>query len=500
MEQLAQKKILNVTGMSKTYPGVIALNNVDFDLFEGEAHCLVGKNGAGKSTLIEILAGSIRSDKGKIEIFDKLYDHLTPMDSISLGIQTIHQVNQLIEGMTVAENIFIGSLKTNKANFFSLNNCIESAKKIFEFIGINIDPKMLVSDLSPVEKKILCIARAFSEEVKILILDEPTASLDKKVENKLFETIRNITKKGVGIIYISHNLSEIFKLGDRVTILRDGKKIATHFIKEIEEKTIINEMIGSKTKKFQREVRQINKSERLEIRNYSRKGFVNDVSFEVKKGEIFGIGGLVGSGRTELVRLLFGVDKKDSGELLYKGKNITPKTPIDAIEKGIGLLTEDRKKDGLMINRPIYENISLVKLVKSKELFLKLKKEKEVVLNISDKLNIVMPSIKQIVNNLSGGNQQKVVFAKWILANLEIIILDDPTVGVDVGTKEEIYNLMNELAKKDKIVIVISSDTPELVLVSDRIGIMRGGSMIKILKGKDATEENVLKYVLGTKN
>ena len=499
MKTKTQDKILEIKGMNKTYPGVRALDNVDFDLYEGEVHCLVGKNGAGKSTLIEILAGSIRSDSGKIEIFDQSYDYLTPIDSIALGIQTIHQSDQLIEEMTVAENVFVGNLKTNQAKFFSLASCMEATREIFKFIDVDIDPARLVVSLSPVEKKILCIARAFSRKVKILILDEPTASLDKEVEDKLFRIIGNIKQKGVGIIYISHNLVEIFQLGDRVTVLRDGKKISTDPIKEVTEETIISRMIAVKAKKFEKKAKNLSKDGRLKVLSYSKKGLIDNVSFEVKKGEIFGIGGLVGSGRTELVRMMFGVDKKDSGSLILGEEEITPKTPVEAIGNGIGLLTENRKKDGLMVERPIYENISLVKLVKSGEFFLRLARERNTVQDVSSKINIATPSIRQIVNNLSGGNQQKVVFAKWILANSDIIILDEPTLGIDVGAKEEIYNLMDSLSSQGKIIIMITSDNQELVSVSDRVGIMCEGSMVKILEGSDTTEENVLKYALGIK-
>jgi len=308
--QSAHKQVLKAVGIKKTYPGVTALDNVDFDLYEGEVHCLVGKNGAGKTTLIEIISGSISSDEGALEIFDHEYEHLNPHNSMSLGIQTVHQNNQLIEGMTVAENIFIGDLKMNRARFFSMNDCVKATEDIFKFIDINLEPKKLVSGLSPVERKILCIARAFSKSVKILILDEPTASLDREVEEKLFTVIKNIKESGVGIIYISHNLGEIFTLGDRVTVFRDGRKIATHTVEEIDEIKLIDDMIGTKARKFDRES-QIVEDEKLEIRNYSREGYVHNVSFEVKRGEIFGIGGLVGSGRTELARLIFGVDRKE---------------------------------------------------------------------------------------------------------------------------------------------------------------------------------------------
>ena len=490
------EKILNISKVSKFYPGVKALIDVDFDLYRGEVHCLVGKNGAGKSTLIEILAGSINADSGTIEVFGKAYENLTPSKSISIGIQTIHQEDQLVEGMTVAENIFLGALKTNKS-FFSLKKCINASKAILNSIEVDLDPKKLVSQLSPVEKKVLSIAKAFSEEVKILILDEPSASLDKEMEDKLFKTIRNLTAKNVGIIYISHNLEEIFQLGDRVTILRDGRKIVTYSIKDVTVDKIINAMVATDRKDLYERVKSTPMKEKLRIKNYSRGNSVKDVSFEVKKGEIFGIGGLVGSGRTELVRLLFGVDKKDSGELEFNEKNITPKNPIDAIFKGIGMLTEDRKKSGLIMHRPIFENINLTNLIKSKGNVLDLKDEIKKVSAMSGDLKIRTPSVRQIVSNLSGGNQQKVVFAKWLLANSEIIILDEPTMGIDVGAKEEIYKLMGSLLDKGKIIIMISSDNPELVLMSDRIGIMYKGSMIKILEDSEKTEENVLKYSLG---
>lgn len=485
-----------MTDICKSYPGVRALDNVDFDLYTGETHCMVGKNGSGKSTLIEILAGSIRADKGKIELFEKTYDYLTPAESLAQGIGTIHQTDQFIEEMTVAENVLIDNLQTNKSGFFSFNKCVSLAKEIFEFIDVYIDPKRIVATLSPVERKILSIARAFSQEVKILILDEPTASLDKEVEDKLFKVINNVKEKGVGIIYISHNLNEIFKLKGRVTILRDGKKVSTDFVKDLDRDTLITRMIGAKTIWFGKKAKNISDEGKLEIKDYSLKDVIENVSFEVKKGEVFGIGGLVGSGRTELLRMLLGADKKDSGKIFYCGKDITPKSPIEAIKNGMGLLTEDRKSDGLIMEMPVYINISLVDLVKDTNFFLKLKKERKVTKEMTAKLNIDAPSVEKTVKFLSGGNQQKVVLAKWLLAESKIIMLDEPTIGIDIGAKEEIYELINNLAKKGKIFIIISSDNQELANISDRVGIMKDKSMIKILEGDEVTEENILKYSL----
>jgi ribose transport system ATP-binding protein len=494
-----KEEFLRIMGVSKRYPGVMALDKVDFDLNRGEVHCLVGKNGAGKSTLIEILAGALRADEGEIVVNGSVYQYLTPSKSISLGIHTIHQENQLVEGLTVAENIFLGNLKVNRYNVFSLNSCVKEADRLFAALDVEIDPEKKAYELSPVEKKVISIAKAFSENVRILILDEPTASLDQEVENKLFSLLRNLSKKGVGAIYISHNLDEIFTLGDRVTVLRDGRKISTRFIKEVDEKTIINEMIGSEKRLYRKQTVPVTE-DILEIKKYSRAGFVNHVSFTVRGGEIFGIGGMIGSGRTELARIIFGLDKKDSGQLLLNQKDITPKSPSDAIKKGIGLMTEDRKKDGLMMKRPIFENISLVRLLKEKIFALKLRREQNMVSGIAGQLNIKTPTINQLVSDLSGGNQQKVIFAKWLLADSRIIILDEPTLGIDIGAKTEIYGLMDKLLREKKIIIMISSDTPELVLMCSRIGVMRSGSMVKILEKEEASEENVLTFAIGAKN
>jgi len=496
--------ILKVTEISKNYPGVQALDKVSFNLLEGEVHCLVGENGAGKSTLIEILAGSVIPDSGKIELFynheDNIFGSLTPDKSIELGIQTIHQDNKLIESMTVAENIFIRNLQSNRAGFFSLGLCFESTKDLFNSLNIEIQPNKLIEELSPAEKKMVCITKAFSEEVKILILDEPTSSLDEKGEDNLFRIIRDVTKKGISVIYISHNLDEIFDIGDRVTVLKDGKKIGTHFVKDINEDVIVKEMIGRSASTFYERKKLKAEGDKLEVKNYTREGYVYDVSFDVRRGEIFGIGGVVGSGRTDLARIIFGLDEKDSGRLVFCGKDITPKTPRDAVRNGIGYLTEDRKETGLMMMRPILENISLVKLGAERKYILNLSEERKKVTEISDKLNIITPSINQIVINLSGGNQQKVVVARWLFAISEILIFDEPTLGIDIGAKKELYNLMQELLKNGKIIIMISSDMPELVSMSDRIGIMRNCRMVKILESNEINEENILKYSIGMGN
>ncbi len=492
--------ILEALQVNKSYPGVQALDAVDFDLRYGEVQGLVGQNGAGKSTFIEIIAGSIRPDSGQITLDGQKYTHLDPSSSIELGIQTVHQENQLVEELSVAENIYLYDLPQSRFGFVKLATCIEAADALLNELGIHISSGMKLTDLTPVQKKLISIAKAFSRRAKILILDEPTAALDTQGKNILFEIVRRYTKKGLSVIYISHRLGEVFEICDRVTIFKDGKKITTHTVNETNMDTIIREMIGKSTTSLMTrsaiEGIELEK-DTLEVQDYSKQGVVDHVSFSVRKGEIFGIGGLVGAGRTELARMIFGLDEKDSGSLVYCGRDITPSDPNDAIRKGIGLLTEDRKDNGLVIIRPIYENISLVRFAKGKGAFMNLPKEREETESMSNQLNVKTPTISQLVINLSGGNQQKVVLAKWLFAEAEILIFDEPTVGIDVGSKSEIYRLMDDLAKKGKIIIMISSDNPELILICDRVGIMRFGKLVSILEGDQITEENMVKYSMG---
>ncbi len=493
--------LLKASDLSKSYPGVQALDAVNFDLNSGEVHALVGENGAGKSTFIEILAGSIKPDNGQMVVDNTTYDFLDPAKSIELGIQTVHQENRLVEGLSIAENISLYNLQTNQAGFFSLQACLRSSRELLQFLGIDLPPQRKIEKLSPVEKKLVSIAKAFSRKAQILILDEPTASLDAHGTKILFRIIREYTRKGLSVIYISHNLGEVFDIADRVTVLKDGKKINTHRIKDINEDALITEMIGRSVSAFYQTEKTADKFENgdqnLTVEHYSRQGAVEDVSFTVKKGKIFGIGGMVGSGRTELARLLFGLDKKDSGKLIYCGKDITPHSPDDAIRHGVGYLTEDRKANGLVLKRPIFENISLVELGKKMQVFINLLFEKNQTGEMSRKLNIVTPSVNQLARNLSGGNQQKVVLAKWMFANADILIFDEPTVGIDVGAKAEIYHLIYELAGNGKIIIMISSDMPELIAVSDQVGVMRAGRLVAVLEKDTITEENILKYSIG---
>lgn len=495
--------ILQMKNVSKSYPGVKALDAVSFDVAPGEVHALVGQNGAGKSTLIEIIAGSVRPDSGEIIYQGRSYSHLEPWESIRLGIQTVHQEVQLVEDLTVAENIYLFDLPSKWGNIVDYDGCRLMSQELMKKLGMNIPPEKKVRDLSFVDKKLVSIAKAFARPIYLLILDEPTASLDECGKNVLFEVIRSYKVQGLSVIYISHHLGEIFEICDRVTVLKDGKKVATHRICDVTIDEVIREMIGSNQMfLYKREERFIGEDhgEALEIRDYSRRGVVNKVSFRVHRGEIFGLAGLVGSGRTELVRMIFGLDPKDSGQLWYRGRDITPLSPYDAIQKGLGYLTEDRKVDGLLLSRPVGENISLAFLAKDKRLLIDLKKEYTEALSLVRRLEVRTPSLSQLVMHLSGGNQQKAVLAKWLLTAAEILIFDEPTVGVDVGAKVEIYRMVEDLVLNGKIVIVISSDNPELVALCDRVGVMRNGSLVTILEGDTLTEENILRYAMGVCN
>jgi ribose transport system ATP-binding protein len=497
---LGDVNILEARRVSKSYPGVQALDGIDFDLRQGEVQALVGQNGAGKSTFIEIIAGSLRPDSGQIMFGGRSYPWLDPSRSIELGIQTVHQENQLVDELSVAENVYLYNLPKSALGFIAYAECTRAADALFSELGIDIPAARKLTQLTFIEKKLVSIAKAFSRKAKVLILDEPTASLDEKGKNVLFDIIRRSTTKGLSVIYISHNLGEIFEVCDRVTVFKDGRKVATHAVSETTLNTVVQEMIGRSSNSLYSRDRTAaagGQGGGVEVRDYSRAGVVDHVSFSVRRGEIFGIGGLVGAGRTELARMIFGLDPRDSGCLLFEGRDLTPTSPFDAIRKGIGYLTEDRKDNGLVLGRPIFENISLARFAKSLRPLMNLGRERGETGDVSRQLDIKTPSILQRVINLSGGNQQKVVLGKWLYAGSEVLIFDEPTVGVDVGAKAEIYRMMENLAREGKVIIVISSDTPELIAVCDRVGVMRDGRLVTILEDGAITEANILRHSMG---
>jgi ribose transport system ATP-binding protein len=495
-----QRTLLDIRSLTKTFPGVIALEDVEFNLAAGEIHCLVGENGAGKSTFIKILSGALAPDRGSVELFGRAYRGLTPRQAIDLGIQTVYQESILVGTLTVAENVYLGHENLTRGGFFDSAQTARRARSLMDSLGIGIDERAVVSELSTAERQIVGIVKALSKDARILVLDEPTASLSSTEKTHLLGLLRKIASTGVGIIYISHHLDEVFEVADRITVLKDGRRVGTHAGRAVDQAALIREMVGRDASVFYSRERIPSPppgAKSLSVQGYTRAGAVKEVSFEVAGGEIFGIGGMVGSGRTELVRLLFGLDRRDAGRLLYDGKDITPASPLDAIRSGMCLITEDRQKTGLILVRSVKENAAIARLNLGRAPFVNLREEAVTVGAIVERLRVMTPSIHQEVVNLSGGNQQKVVLAKWMLTNADIFLFDEPTRGIDIGAKEEIYRLMVSLAREGKVVIMVSSDMPELTSMSDRVAVMRGGRMVRILDREEATEETILSYSIG---
>ena len=491
--------ILSLDNIVKTYPGVKALDGVSLDLCRGEIHALVGENGAGKSTLIKICSGALTPDSGTITINGKNFSRITPKQSIDEGIGVIYQELCLIEELSVAENIFMGIPLTDGL-FINRELMNQETEKIFEQLHIQLPPDALVSDLSVGYQQIVAIAKALALKAQILIMDEPSAPLTNHEVDALFEIVETLKKNEVSIIYISHRLPEIFQLSDRVTVLRDGKKIKTLITAQTNSEELVRLMVGREMNDIYPEhTSYVSDEKLLEIQNVTGNG-VTDISFDVHRGEILGLAGLVGAGRTELAELIFGVKKMTGGHLRYKGKEYDPTSPDKAIETGIALMTEDRKNTGLILSAPIRENVSIAVLRRISKLGLVSRvMEKEIVDRYVQSIRIKTPSIEQPVHHLSGGNQQKVVLAKWLAANPDLIIFDEPTRGIDVGAKHEIYLLMNELIESGKTIIMISSEMEELMGMSDRIVVLYEGKKTGEISRKDFSQERIMAYASNIK-
>ena len=462
------KNILSVKNIVKTYPGVIAINDVSFDVEEGEIHALIGENGAGKSTLIKVLSGAIVPDSGTIELEGKQYNQMTPKLAKDLGIEVIYQEFTLVPGISAAENVFLGD-KTKPGAFCDIKDREARAKKIFDDLRVDIDVSRQVKTMSPAHQQLVEIAKAVSRNVKILIMDEPTAPLTVSEVETLFRIVRELKAKGVTIIFISHRLEELFELADRVTVMRDGCYVGTENIKDIDRQKLITMMAGRELKEsYPSRISQIGE-EALRVEHLTGNGD-HDISFTLHRGEILGFAGLVGAGRTELMRVIYGADPIESGKIFVIGKETNIRTCQQAIRHGIGYIPEDRKAHGAFLRMSIKWNVVVNNLRGiSKGPFVDEKLENQIAEDYEEKFQIKTPSLEQRVENLSGGNQQKVVIAKTLAANSEIIIFDEPTRGIDVGAKQEIYKLMNQLAGEGKAIIMVSSDMPELLGMSDRI-------------------------------
>lgn len=472
---MVNKAILEMKNISKTFPGVVALDNATLTIEKGELHALCGENGAGKSTLMKILYGIYKADSGEIWINGIKRNIDSPLKAQKCGLSIIFQEFNLIDTLSVAENIFLGRLKINRIEKINWSEIYKDASKLLQHIGCTIDPKIPVGNLSVSQKQMVEIAKALSYNSEIIVMDEPSATLtDKEVEN-LYKIIQELREKDITIIYITHKMDEIFKISDRVTVLRDGKLISTKDTNDTSREELISSMVGrSINQEFPKRECCIGEN-LLEVKNISRKGVLDNIRFTLKKGEVLGIAGLVGSGRTELVRAIFGADKFE-GHVYLRGKEIKIKSPSEAIRNKIALVTEDRKEQGLVLKSTIKKNITITKLKMNSFLgLISNSKENKDSNEYIDKLSIKTPSINQLCINLSGGNQQKVVLAKWLYADADILILDEPTRGIDVGAKHEIYLIINELVKIGKSVIMISSEMPEVLGMSDRVIVMHKG-------------------------
>ncbi len=489
--------LLELKDISKSYSGVLVLSGVEVTLDAGEVLCLVGENGAGKSTLIKIVSGVVTPDTGTIRVMGNVCEKMTPRQAINLGIATIYQDIDLVDNLTVADNVFLGCEIRTRLGTVDRKKQEEQTGKLLDRLELHgISPDVLLEDLSTAQKQCVQIVKALRNEARILILDEPTASLGDEETRMLLRMVRELaTKSGIGIIYISHYIEELFEIGDRMLILKDGRQVSVRNVKETTQDQVIRDMIGRDASSFyHREYFDPGKRV-LRISHYANRRTVHDVSLEIRSGEVFGLGGLVGAGRSELVRMVYGVDRKESGKLLLDGVDITPKNPWDAIGRGIYMISEDRKGEGLLNLRSVRENIMVTH--NERREFINLTKEAEAVNDLVDQFEIRLPGIEAEVTSLSGGNQQKAIIARCVADPGEIYIFDEPTKGVDVGAKEEIYGHILNLAKQDKFIIIISSDMPELLAMSDRIGVMREGVLAGIVETKDTGEEELMRMYLG---
>ncbi|HHT79157.1 MAG TPA: sugar ABC transporter ATP-binding protein [Actinobacteria bacterium] len=479
--------------ITKQFPGVLALDNVSIDLKKGEVLGILGENGAGKSTLIKILAGNYIKDDGEIFIDGQKFEINNPGEAMASGIRVIYQELNTLNNLTVAENIFIGEqLVKTGLKIVDWKSMVKKSKIILESLNVDLNPKAVMEDLSVSEKQVVEIAKALSKEAKILVMDEPTAALSEDDTKSLFRIIGTLKEKGVSIIYISHRLKEIFEITDRVTVLRDGKKVKTLVTGETNANELVSLMVGRDIKEMYPK-REVPITEVvMEVKGMNAEG-LKDISFELRKGEILGIFGLLGSGRTSLVKALFGANPIISGEIFIKGEKVSMKSPRKARDNKIGLVPLDRKIEGLALALGVKENITLANINELGKSFLINKRiEARKAEKWVNDLNIKTPGIDTEVNSLSGGNQQKVVLARWLESGSEVIILNEPTRGIDVGAKIEIYKLMQDLCEKGAAIIMVSSELPEILSIADRILVMSKGRFTEEYSKKEATEEKLL--------
>jgi ribose transport system ATP-binding protein len=490
------KKVLEVRGLVKEYPGVKALQGVDLDVLEAEVHCLLGPNGAGKSTLIKCVSGAVEPTSGEILFEGEPLPAGDPAGSLKRGVATIYQELDLVADLSVAESIFLAH-EPRRGPLLDLEKMYRDSAALLARLGHEgIPPRAKVGALRPAAQQIVSIARALSGDVRLLIMDEPSAILDESEIETLFEVVRRLTAEGVGVVYISHRLDEIRRIGDRVTVLADGRTTATGIPATTSTDELVELMIGRRVEQLYPDRPQGTDRVVLEVRGARRLPAVRDVSLQVHAGEVVGLGGLVGSGRTELLRLIYGLDQPDDGEVLVEGERLPAGRPGTAIRRGLGLAPEDRKSQALVLDWSQTKNVTLADLNRFQRLLLNIRSERARAREELRKLGTVPDDPDRVVRLLSGGNQQKVVLARWLLHECRVLLLDEPTRGVDVATKAEIYRIISDLAKSGLGVLVVSSELEELVGICTRILVMREGEIVAEVDGKDATERELLRHAV----
>ncbi len=490
--------MVEMRGISKGFPGVQALTSVNFDVRPGEVHALVGENGAGKSTLMKILAGVYERDEGEVLLKGQPVNFTNPRQAQLAGIVTIYQELNQVPEMSVTENIFLGSELARGAllNWPAMH---EKAKELLAKLHLDIDPRQPIHKLGVAQQQMVEVAKALHQKADLIIMDEPTSSLSIREINDLFAIVRELKAAGVAIVYISHHLEETFEITDRITVLRDGRHVATRPTGDLNIDGLVRLMVGRDlSEKYPKEI--VPRGEEvLRVEGLNRTGTLSDINFTAYAGEVLGIAGLVGAGRTELARAVFGADLIDSGKFFVKGQSVTIHNPNDAIQHGIGLLTEDRKQQGLFLQMSVRDNIVMAVLKRlTRGLRVNRHTESDVAQRYIDSMNIKASSQEQLAINLSGGTQQKVVLGKWMATEPHVLIFDEPTRGIDVGAKVEIYKMMNDLAREGVAIMMISSELPEILGMSDRVLVMRGGRIRGELTRAEATEEKIMEFATGT--
>ena len=491
--------LLQATGICKSFAGVRALRNVSFDLRPGEVHGVVGENGAGKSTLVKIITGAYQPDAGSLEVAGQAVVAHDPVNARKLGIAAIYQQPALFPDLSVAENMALGVEPAGVWRRIRWGQRRARARQLLDRVSAAIDPEATVRDLTMPEEQLIEIARALGAGARIIIMDEPTASLSEREVVKLFGVIRDLRSQGVGIIYISHRLEELFEVGDRVTVLRDGELVGTHLVADIDRATLIRRMVGRELSSVYPKTLPRLGDVVLELSGVGRReSGVRDVNLTLRAGEIVGLAGLVGAGRTELARILFGLTPGDVGVIHVHGQRVAARSPAQAMQLGIAYLPEDRRRHGVILDMPLTGNVTLAILSQlAKFGFLQFANERALAETFVKRLGIKTDSVDAPVGNLSGGNQQKVALARWLAANPTILILDEPTQGIDVGAKWEIYRLMSELASRGMGILMISSELPEILGMSDRIAVMHQGTLVNILDRAEADQEKIMALALG---